>query len=432
MFGTAYEVFGNTEPQMSENDFEKMKLEIDVGCAEAACEGMQLNFAQVSIDRAFNMYNHVKNYGIDRTFLSLFNSNGELDSAIGCNFPSCESVDFGGSPYSNMSRTFIAAMEDENEGFFAKIWAFIKKCAAGVMNFVKGVWAKITSWFQVSEKKTDELLDAVENSNFSTDLSVNLPAPPDEGILSKGLGILKSAAEGITTFVKKGISAFWAFVAKAASWFWNFLKGVGSTIWHPYQAYEETVSKISQVDEDNKHGQLHAIIKAGDKAALRKACTRLRKNNKLSGKAKTELNAIMAALNGVSSAITDLDDDTKAALDKLNENKETIDAAEKGFKDDADDRKKNPSIVAKFFMRIFRSCERESKELYQARVQVYTAAKQLFDQIQKQTEGSAKDAAKKVNETLTDEQKKAVEDERNKSAVAAGVDKVASGFKKSI
>lgn len=429
MFGTAYEVFGNTEPQMSENDFEKMKLEIEVGCAEAECESMQLNFAQVSLDRAFNMYNHVKNYGIDRTFLSLFNSNGELDSAIGCNFPSCESVDFGGSPYSNMSRTFIAAMEDENEGFFAKIWAFIKKCAAGVMNFVKGVWAKITSWFQVSEKKTDELLDAVENSNFSTDLSVDLPAPPDEGILSKGLGILKSAAEGITTFVKNGITAFWGFVAKAASWFWNFLKGAFGTLWHPVQAYEETVSKISQADSDNKHGQLHRIIKAGDKAELRKACTRLRANNKLSGKAKNELNAIMASLNGVANAITDLDDDTKAALDKLNDNKATIDAAEKGFKDDG---KKNPSIVARFFMRIFRSCERESKELYQARVQVYKAAKQLFDQINKQTQGAAKDAANKVNETLTDEQKKAVEDERNKAAVAAGVDKVASGFKKSI
>lgn len=83
-------------------------------------------------------------------------------------------------------------------------------------------------------------------------------------------------------------------------------------------------------------------------------------------------------------------------------------------------------------MRIFRSCERESKELYQARVQVYSAAKQLFDQIKKQTAGAAKDAANKVNETLTDEQKKAVEDERNKAAVAAGVDKVASGFKKSV
>ena len=432
MFGTAYEVFGNTEPQMSENDFEKMKLEIEVGCAEAACEGMQLNFAQVSLDRAFNMYNHVKNYGIDRTFLSLFNSNGELDNAIGRRFPSCESVDFGGSPYSNMSRTFIAAMEDENEGFFAKIWAFIKKCAASVMNFFKGVWAKITSWFEVSEKKTDELLDEVENSNFSTDLSVNLPAPPDEGILSKGLSMLKAGAEGLMSFAKNGISAFWVWVAKAASWFWDFLKGVfgkGGTLWHPVQAYEETVSKISQADSDNKHGQLHAIIKAGDKAALRKACTRLRANNKLSGNAKKELNAIMASLNGVASAITDLDDDTKAALDKLNDNKATIDAAEKGFKDDG---KKNPGIVAKFFMRIFRSCERESKELYQARVQVYTAAKQLFDQIKKQTAGAAKDAANKVNETLTDEQKKAVEDERNKSAVAAGVDKVASGFKKSI
>ena len=35
------------------------------------------------------LYTHVKTYGIDRTFLSIYNANGELDRACGVRFPSC-------------------------------------------------------------------------------------------------------------------------------------------------------------------------------------------------------------------------------------------------------------------------------------------------------------------------------------------------------
>ena len=205
MFGTAYEVFGNTEPQMSENDFEKMKLEIEVGCAEAACESMQLDFAQVSLDRAFNMYNHVKNYGIDRTFLSLFNSNGELDNAIGRRFPSCESVDFGGSPYSNMSQAFIAAMEDENEGFFAKIWAFIKRCWNAIANFVSGVWDKFMSLF----KKKDEDIDAKLNEldqvkELAGPITVQLPEPINKQAVEEEVKNIKEATDAAEEMAKYG------------------------------------------------------------------------------------------------------------------------------------------------------------------------------------------------------------------------------------
>ena len=62
-------------------------------------------------DQLLNMYRHVKNYGIDRTFLSLYNSNGQLNKMIGYRFPSCESIDSVGNVNSSASRAFIAAME---------------------------------------------------------------------------------------------------------------------------------------------------------------------------------------------------------------------------------------------------------------------------------------------------------------------------------
>ena len=205
MFGTAYEVFGNTEPQMSENDFEKMKLEIEVGCAEAACESMQLNFAQVSLDRALNMYNHVKNYGIDRTFLSLFNSNGELDNAIGCRFPSCESVDFGGNPCSNMSQAFIAAMEDENEGFFAKIWAFIKRCWNAIANFVAGVWDKFMSLFKKKDEDIDAKLDELEQvKDLAGPITVQLPEPVNKQAVEEEVKNIKEATDAAEEMAKYG------------------------------------------------------------------------------------------------------------------------------------------------------------------------------------------------------------------------------------
>ena len=88
------------------------------------------------------MYDHVKNYGVDRTFLSLYNSNGQLNDMVGYSFPSCESIDSVGSPRSQASRAFIAAMEED--GIFRKIWEWIKKVCRAIANF----FIKIADWFR--------------------------------------------------------------------------------------------------------------------------------------------------------------------------------------------------------------------------------------------------------------------------------------------
>jgi hypothetical protein len=101
----------------------------------------------MQLDQVFNMYNHVKKFGVDRSFLSLYDSNNQLSNMLGVKFPSCESVDCTGYPTSSYSQIFIVAMEDEKEGIFAKIGKGIKWIWEKIKELCTKVWDKIMSWF---------------------------------------------------------------------------------------------------------------------------------------------------------------------------------------------------------------------------------------------------------------------------------------------
>jgi len=109
---------------------------------EAETEDTKAEAANMVFDQLLNMYRHVKNYGIDRTFLSLYNGNGQLNNMIGYRFPSCESIDSVGSPRSQASRAFIIAMEED--GIFKRIWTWVKETAVKVYNF----FIKVMDWFR--------------------------------------------------------------------------------------------------------------------------------------------------------------------------------------------------------------------------------------------------------------------------------------------
>lgn len=98
--------------------------------------------ANMVFDQVLSMYDHVSEFGVDRTFLSLYNRNGQLDNMIGFNFPSMESIDSVGSPRSAASQAFLVAME--SDGIFSKIWEWIKKVCKAIMNF----FIKIADWFR--------------------------------------------------------------------------------------------------------------------------------------------------------------------------------------------------------------------------------------------------------------------------------------------
>ena len=377
MFGTAYEVFGNTEPQMSENDFEKMKLEIEVGCAKAECESMQLNFAQVSLDRAFNMYNHVKNYGIDRTFLSLFNSNGELDNAIGCSFPSCESVDFNGSPYSNMSRTFIAAMEDENEGFFAKIWAFIKKCWNAIVNFIKSAWDKFMSLFKKKDGDVDAQLNELDKvKSLATSITVKMPEPMDKQAADQAINELKESTNAAVEGAKQGIfGKVWGKIKDFAT-----RKNAAE--------YKKLKVTLKTVDINN----------VGD---LKNAVRELRKASSDFKPTAIQLNQVLSQIESVKATMGgDMPAGLTAELGGLRQSADQLEAAENADKD----RVQKLSAFGRFVNWITKDSKETSEMIMKHRIAIWEAAAELSKKIKAAAAANKAEAdnnAKAANSTYT-------------------------------
>ena len=131
--------------------------EVASDTADASEEAKDTEVASQMLSRMCDMYDHVKQFGIDRTFVSLYNRHGELDRVCGIQFPSCESMDVVGDRYSRYSTAFIAAMEDEKEG----LWAKFKKMVAKIWNWIKekvsNIWKGIKKLFGFSKAAEDKL-----------------------------------------------------------------------------------------------------------------------------------------------------------------------------------------------------------------------------------------------------------------------------------
>jgi len=121
--------------------------EIASDVADANSEAKDNEIQAQMLVQASKLYTHVKTYGIDRTFLSIYNSNGELDRICGIRFPSCESFAVTGNPRDQYSARFIAAMEDENTGFWHKVKSVISSIWEWIRRTVLKIWYKITALF---------------------------------------------------------------------------------------------------------------------------------------------------------------------------------------------------------------------------------------------------------------------------------------------
>ena len=88
-----------------------------------------------------NQYFHIAKYGVDRTYMRLFNKNGELNSALRINLPGCESFDATGSRTSAES---IACMEGIGKAL-KSIWEFLKKVAIKIGLFFKKIFNAVVS-----------------------------------------------------------------------------------------------------------------------------------------------------------------------------------------------------------------------------------------------------------------------------------------------
>lgn len=118
---------------------------------EANTEQMFRNFDELS-----RMLYVAKTNGVDRTFLSLCNSRGELSSFLGISLPACESFDAIGTPGSSVSQAVIVGLE----GAIGKIWTFIRNVAQKVIGFLGRIGGAILNVFASYEKQIRRLIEA--------------------------------------------------------------------------------------------------------------------------------------------------------------------------------------------------------------------------------------------------------------------------------
>ena len=127
--------------------------EIASDAADANSEAKDNEVQAQMLVQMSKLYTHVKTYGIDRTFLSIYNANGELDRACGIRFPSCETFSVTGNPRDQYSTRFIAAMEDDGKG----LWNWIKNAFQRAWEWIKEkaswIWSKITDFWDWIKKK---------------------------------------------------------------------------------------------------------------------------------------------------------------------------------------------------------------------------------------------------------------------------------------
>ena len=91
----------------------------------------------------------------------------------GIQFPSCEAMNATGNPYSRYSAAFIAAMEDDNKGFWAKIWQWIQDAWKWLKDHISALWNKILQFFGVRARDLQKFIDEVKQK-YDTNAEVTL------------------------------------------------------------------------------------------------------------------------------------------------------------------------------------------------------------------------------------------------------------------
>ena len=153
------EINNNISTPEDDEAMANQSAEIASDLADAQNDDKDTEIATTMMLRAHKLYNHVKTYGIDKTFLSIYNSNGELDRMCNMKFPSCEAFNEVGNNYDRYSTAFLAAMEAEGETW----WQFIKRKACEIWEWLKEkankIWTAIKGFFDFLTRKWHDLVD---------------------------------------------------------------------------------------------------------------------------------------------------------------------------------------------------------------------------------------------------------------------------------
>ena len=108
----------------------------------------EITLKSMEFDKKFAMMSHVAKFGVDRSFLSICNSNNELATELGITLPATEDFEIYGDPNSNTSKKVISSMESflgfgKKESLWSKFWKWIKEIVGKILGWIKGFFSKV-------------------------------------------------------------------------------------------------------------------------------------------------------------------------------------------------------------------------------------------------------------------------------------------------
>ena len=145
-----------------------------------------------------NALDHVKQYGVDRSFVSLMNYNDTLGRIIQVSFPAVESMDATGDPYSKLSQSTIAGLES----VLATAWEWIKQLCEKILNAFKKAATWVVDLFQGYERKLKALEKQADDAEFAKDWASDVP---ESEKINKRDNNAVALAEKVTGDIKKSI-----------------------------------------------------------------------------------------------------------------------------------------------------------------------------------------------------------------------------------
>ena len=146
------------EQTVAELEFENARLHVDLNLT-------RFDGCMLMVDRLLSMHNHVQNYGIDRTFLALYNERNLLSKVCDVRFPACEDVL---SDYDLNKQYFEACMEGLGRAIKDAFKWVIEKIKA-LFNWIGEMWKKFWGLFKNKSEENKKLIDKLRSAVLKDD-----------------------------------------------------------------------------------------------------------------------------------------------------------------------------------------------------------------------------------------------------------------------
>lgn len=143
------------EQTVAELEFENARLHVDLNLT-------RFDGCMLMVDKLLSMHNHVQSYGIDRTFLALYNEHNLLNKVCGVRFPACEDVL---SDYDLNKQYFEACMEGLGSAIVDAVKWVIEKIKA-LFNWIGEMWNKFWGLFKNKAKENTKIIAKLRHAHL--------------------------------------------------------------------------------------------------------------------------------------------------------------------------------------------------------------------------------------------------------------------------